>query len=130
MPTLNEFDSNTVRLTDQVLNEELLSPFSLTMEPNFTDIASMRRFAVAAKTAMDFNRSVDETREALRTAAGALTKAHEAAAAIVVPELEEDDIAEFKSKLEDLDRDLQADERFRMALALSQALVSTMENIT
>lgn len=129
LPILDEVDSNVVRLTNQVLNEELLTPNSLTMEPTFTDIDGMRRFAVAASTAMDIRRSVEETREALRQAGDALTKAHEAAAVIRVAKLEVDDIKDFTAKLKELNKEIQKDRDFHRALELSKALVTTLGDL-
>ena len=129
MHALSEDHSEIVRDVDQILNEELLKPFTLTVKPEFTDLDGMRDFAIAADFSMGISRSIEETRSALRKAGKKLAMAHSAASTIVVPRLRPGQIKEFNEHLEALNKEIERNKTFKKALELSKALVAALEKL-
>ena len=129
MRALTKSDSELIRDVDQILSEELLNPFTLTIKPQFDDLDGMADFVIAADFSMGITRTVEETRIALRKAGQKLAMAHSAAAAIDVPRLRPGQIKEFSQHLEALNQDIKKDSDFKQALELSKTLVATLKKL-
>ena len=129
MRTLNESDSDLIRDVNQILNEELLNPFTLTTKVSFTDLDGMSDFVIKAEFDMGVSRTVEETRIALRRAGTNLAIAHVAAATIEVPRLKPGLIKEFNEHLEVLNKQIEKNEDFKKALELSKAVVAVLEDL-
>jgi hypothetical protein len=127
---MNQDDWNTIRGAIGAVLIELDNPDQVALpvpNANVVDLDHLKLYMLGVSFEVDIGDVLNFTFEALKNAADGLAKAHELAAAVVVPNPSDVSAKQIKTDLANVHNSVQEDQRCEGGIALASAIVGIMK---
>ena len=124
----SEAQKKLLKDANRIMEGEFDAPGSIDLDPNFVDWFELSEFVELVRIRAYIDESVELTEDALEQVATELAASHRAAAAILVEAPSDEEVNDFKAKLEELHAAIQDRQRYAAALKIAMSVATTIQS--